>query len=176
MNLRTVAKINNIDIIVLDSGEKYVAIKPICELLGVAPHKQMEKLKAHYIYGPVTTLRGATGKDNKEYKMLTIPYKFVFGWILSINPKNVSEEARESVVNYQLICHDILLKSFMARAYFFEYKHTENEKIAEVITEQESIIKAAKKIINEKKNDIKAIKDKSFDEWSAEQRQMKMDF
>lgn len=40
-----VAKINNVDILVLNDPEQPVPIKPICDLFGIAIQGQIEKIK-----------------------------------------------------------------------------------------------------------------------------------
>ena len=121
-NVRTVAKINNVDIIVIENGEKWAAVKPICEALKVAANKQITKIKNDEILSSVSTLRVSTGKDGKQYEMFCIPYKYVFGWLFSINPKNVSEAARPLVLKYKIACYDALYYHFTAHSEFLEEK------------------------------------------------------
>ena len=56
--------------VVSSDSEQLVAIKPVCEILGVNYTTQVEKLKAHPIFGSVIPLRGTTGADGKTYQML----------------------------------------------------------------------------------------------------------
>ena len=112
-NSVVVAKINNQEIVVLGNNEeRYIPIKPICEALGIAPQKQAEKIKEDEILGSVATLRVATGADGKQYEMFCLPLQYIFGWLFTINPKNVNEEAREAVVKYRQECYDVLYRHF----------------------------------------------------------------
>jgi len=99
-----VAKVNNVEIIIIEGDEKRVAVKPICQALGIAFQRQIERLKEDPILSSVITLEVTTGADGKQYEMVTIPFKFVFGWLFRIDSRNVKEESRESVLKYQLHC------------------------------------------------------------------------
>jgi hypothetical protein len=98
METKSIAKVNEVTIqVVSENGLKLVPIKPICEALGIDEDAQRRKLKEDELLNSVTTLSTATGSDGKQYEMVCIPLKYVFGWLFTINPKNVKEEARESV-------------------------------------------------------------------------------
>jgi hypothetical protein len=119
---KTVAKINNVSILMIDNGEKFVPIKPICDAFGIAHQRQIEKLKNDEILNSVITLRVTTGNDGKQYKMNCLPYMFVFGWLFTINPKNVKPEAQETVIKYRLECYKVLFKHFTDQSEFLEQK------------------------------------------------------
>lgn len=50
--------------------------------------------------------------DGKQREMVCLPLEFVYGWISTINTKNVSAKAHDSVLRYQLECYDILYQHF----------------------------------------------------------------
>lgn len=59
MNTTNVAIINGITLqVVANEREQLVAVKPVCEVLGVNYTTQVEKLKAHPIFGSTVPLRG----------------------------------------------------------------------------------------------------------------------
>ena len=118
----TVATINNQQIVVIENGEKRVAIKPICEALGVSHKPQIERIKTDPILGSVVMLSVTTGSDGKKYEMVTIPFKYVFGWLFLIDSRNVKEEARESVLKYQMECYDALYKHFTELDDYMKYR------------------------------------------------------
>lgn len=174
--VKTIAKINNVNIVVVENGEKRVAVRPICDALGIAYQGQIDKVKQDEILGSTLMPSMMVGKDGKEREMQTIPYKFVFGWLFSINPKNVSEEARPLVLKYKLKCYDALYYHFTAHSEFLELKQV---RLEEILTQHELI----KKNFNAAKNDLKKstvelnkIREWRFEDWDAENRQMKMNF
>ena len=60
--------------------------------------------------------------DQKEREMVTIPYKYVFGWLFRIDSRNVNPEAREAVLNYQMQCYDALYNYFMRHEEYLEFR------------------------------------------------------
>src|SRR5690554_8032106 len=105
---KTVAIVNKSTIILIEDGNKLVPVKPICQALGVDFASQKEKIETDEVLSSVVGLNPTTGADGKEYEMFCIPLKYVFGWLFTINPKNVKEEARESVIAYRKECYDVL--------------------------------------------------------------------
>lgn len=108
--------INETEILIATfENEKYVAVKPICDALGVSVQKQLEKIKNDEILSSVITLRVTTGADGKQYEMQMLPLRFVFGWLFTINPKNVKPDSKEGVINYKLECYNALFDTFTKR-------------------------------------------------------------
>lgn len=171
---RAVAKINGVQILVIENGEKLVPVKPICQALGVDFAAQKEKIEKDEILGSVVGLSPTTGSDGKTYEMFCIPLEFVFGWLFTINPSNVKEEARHSVIQYKLACHKALYQSFTDMSDFLTDKQTS---VAELLHRQQT----AKRNFNEAKIKLaeadKALSQAvgmSFDQWLANNRQMEI--
>ena len=99
-----------------EQGEVLIPIRPICDALGVAYHAQYMKIKDDKFLSSTVMLSITVGADGKQREMVCIPLRFIFGWLFTINPANVSEEARESVMRYRLECYNALYDPFaMAR-------------------------------------------------------------
>lgn len=110
---KTIMKFNGIDIMAVEKdGETYIPIKPICEAIGVEAAPQRAKIQEDDILSAVGTLSVSTGADGKSYEMLCLPVRYIFGWLFTINPKNVKEEAREKVLEYRRKCYDALYDHF----------------------------------------------------------------
>lgn len=113
MTQSIISKINGVDIVTVDKdGDIYVPIKPICDALGIADNKQREKIKEDEILSSVGTLRVSTGADGKQYEMFCLPLQYIYGWLFTINPKNVATAAREAVARYRRECYDVLYEHF----------------------------------------------------------------
>ena len=110
METKKIFTINNVDIVVTD--DNFVPIKPICEALGVAYERQFSKLKEDEDFSSVITLRVTAGADGKQYEMCCLPVRFVYGWLYTINPKNVKPEAQQAVRTYRRQCVDALYNHF----------------------------------------------------------------
>ncbi|MBR6746496.1 MAG: chromosome partitioning protein ParA [Muribaculaceae bacterium] len=113
MNELIIARINNVDIVsAVNNGETLVPIKPICTAIGIAFEPQYTKLKEDDTFNSVITLTVTTGADGKQYAMACLPPMYVYLWLGSINPKNVSDEARPLVSKYRIECAEALYSHF----------------------------------------------------------------
>ena len=95
-----------------EQGEVLIPIRPICDALGVSYERQYRKVCDDEFLSSVVALRATTGADGKKYEMVCLPLQYVFGWLFTINPANVSEEARPAVKRYRLECYDALYNHF----------------------------------------------------------------
>ena len=94
MNMKTinVAIVNGISLqVVADGREQLVAVKPVCEILGVDAKSQREKIEEHPLFSSVRVLSPSTGADGKTYEMVCLPLRYFPSWLFSINPNNVKE-------------------------------------------------------------------------------------
>lgn len=114
MEKQVITRINGIEIsAVTDENHNFfVPIKPICDAIGVNYESQYAKLKDHEILAPTIALSTMVAADGKEREMVCLPLEFVYGWIFTINTKNVSKEAHDSVLRYQLECYQALYTHF----------------------------------------------------------------
>lgn len=170
----TVAKINNVEIIVIENGEKRIPVRPICDALGVSVQGQLEKLKTDPILGSVIKLTFTTGADGKQYEMQTIPFKFVFGWLFRIDSRNVKPEARETVEHYQLECYNALYNHFTRYSEFVEQKQQLIEEQLSIVESARNGFKNAKSILDDANTRLNLIRKLTVDDYDAERRQLKM--
>jgi len=172
MNTIALAKINNVAIqLVTDNSQKLVPIRPICEALGIDYKSQFQKLKDDDFLSSTVVLSTTVGGDGKDREMTCLPLEFVFGWLFTINPKNVNPDARESVAKYRIECYRALYRHFAAQAEFLAVKQ---EMISEKLEKYESVrsdFQSADKRLKEAKADLYKAKDYSFEEWDFQNRQ-----
>lgn len=115
--MNPITKINGIDIVSVEKdGETYLPIKPICDAIGIDFPTQYGRIKNDEILSSVVGLRPTTGADGKQYEMMCLPIRYVFGWLFLINPKNVSAESRPAVITYRCECYDVLWSHFVGAA------------------------------------------------------------
>lgn len=88
------------------NGQPYTAMRPIVENMGLDWKAQLVKIKQRFssVVGEITT----TGKDGKQYQMLCLPLKKLFGWLMTISPNKVKPELRDTIIMYQNECDDVL--------------------------------------------------------------------
>lgn len=98
---------HNSELIVVDyNNQPYTAMRPIVEGMGLAWQAQFDKLKQRF--SSVIMEIMTTGKDGKQYQMLCLPLKKLFGWLMTISPNKVKPELRDTVIKYQEECDDVL--------------------------------------------------------------------
>lgn len=163
-----IAKVNDVAIVVLQK-EKLVPIKPICEALGVDYSTQLQKVKEDDILVSVMGLSPTTGSDGKTYQMQCLPLEFVFGWLFSINHKNVKTEAQEAVKRYKLECYHALYKHFTEYADFMEYRQM---MIDEALNKVETIriqFNQTKNLLAEGNQELQKARTLNFSDWKTKQ-------
>ena len=87
-------------------GTWWVAVKPICEALGVDFEKQRERINRHPILSQLPTKRGVVAADGKIREMLCLPEMYIFGWLFCINSDNLI------LLEYQQKCYEVLYNHF----------------------------------------------------------------
>lgn len=174
--ITTIATINNQQIVVIENGEKRVPVKPICEALGIAFQSQNERLKSDPILSSVVTLSVTTGADGKRYEMVTIPFKYVFGWLFRIDSRNVKEEARESVLKYQMECYDALYNHFTELDDYMKYRQELAEQVWDKVEAAREDFKLAKNRLENLKVEFAEARALSFDQYRQIVKQLEMEF
>lgn len=172
MEKRTeIVKIENGTVIecpVVDN-ERYVAVKPVCEILGVDYKTQTEVIKTHPLFASVMGLIPTTGADGKQYEMLCISLKRFFGWIFTIHPNKIKEENRENLMKYQTLICDVLYEKFVEEPEFYKMKTEQENQILEQLAE----IDTTK---GELKRKLKIVKIATWEEFKMNNRQLSIPF
>lgn len=96
-----------------ENGQLYVPVKPICEALGVDFSSQYVKIKEDEIFSSTVVLSTTVGADGKSREMICLPVKHIFGWLYSISPKNVNQDAKQKILSYREEVNDILTAYFL---------------------------------------------------------------
>ncbi len=87
-------------------GTWWVAVKPICDVLGIQYENQRIKISEDDILSTEVKEQQVTANDNKLRLMLCLPEKYIYGWIFSL-----SSESAE-LKKYKRKCYEILYNHF----------------------------------------------------------------
>lgn len=87
-------------------GQYYVAIKPICEALGVDYTAQKKRLSSHPIFSKHRSVQTLVDSVESLRKMVSLPEKFIYGWLFTIRSNS------PDLLNYQEECCDVLYSHF----------------------------------------------------------------
>lgn len=100
-----------------ENGENYVAIKPICQALGIDHKSQFDRIKNdRKLKDAYTVSVYAPDASGRDQQMFCIPLKYVFGWLFSIDENKVNEDNRELFIKYKDECYEVLYNHFFNKA------------------------------------------------------------
>lgn len=116
MDTKVIFKINNVEILAT-SDEQLIPIKPICDALEIDFSRQLKKLKEDEDLSSLLGSAPTTRADGKQYNMVCLPVQFIYGWLFTINPKNVKPEAKEKVRHNRMECYKVLYKYLHRQKY-----------------------------------------------------------
>ncbi|XKM12656.1 phage antirepressor N-terminal domain-containing protein [Orbaceae bacterium ac157xtp] len=127
---------HNQSLIVLNHQDKpYVAIKPICENIGLDWEAQRQRIKRNEILNSTAFMIKVVAKDGKNREVLCLPLGYINGWLFGIETSRVKPEIKPLLKQYQLECFDVLYNHFMPKV-AQQYPNT-------ISAEQQQMIKRA---------------------------------
>jgi hypothetical protein len=88
------------------NGTYWIAVKPLCEALGVDYEAQRKAIHRHPILSRAPSEQTVHDRSGRLQKMLCLPEKFVYGWLFSI------ESTKVDLSEYQLQCYELLFDYF----------------------------------------------------------------
>ena len=89
-----------------NDGVYWVAIKPICEALGINYDRQYQNIKADQILGKLYAVQHMVDRVQSLRKMVTLPEKYIYGWLFSIRSNSAE------LMNYKEECYEVLFNHF----------------------------------------------------------------
>lgn len=87
-------------------GKYWIAIKPICEALGINYDRQYKNLLKHRILSGVYAKQHMHDSSGRLQQMISLPEEYIYGWIFSINSDS------EELARYQDECYHVLFHYF----------------------------------------------------------------
>jgi antirepressor protein len=87
-------------------GQFWIALKPICKALGIDYIAQFKAAKRDKILGQLLSEQTMTGADNKLYKMVSLPEKYIYGWLFSI------QSSSPELLEFKRECYEVLFNHF----------------------------------------------------------------
>lgn len=89
-------------------GIAYVAMKPICENIGLDWEAQRQRISRDEVLNSVACMIKATGTDSKIYKMLCLPLQYLNGWLFGVDTNRVKAEIKDKLITYKKECYQAL--------------------------------------------------------------------
>ena len=99
-----------------EDGNILVAVKPICDALGIGWEAQRQRIQRDAILSEGTCVIQAPSPGGPQ-ETVCLRLGLLNGWLFGIDERRLAEpEAREKVLTYKRECHDVLFAHFYARA------------------------------------------------------------
>jgi len=87
-------------------AQYWVAIKPICEALGLEYTRVFKNVKSHALFRDVLAIQPMRDTKNRLQQMISLPERYVYGWIFTLRSES------EELAQYQRECCDLLYNYF----------------------------------------------------------------
>jgi hypothetical protein len=113
---------------ILLSDVPHVAMKPICENIGLDWDGQRQKINRHPILSKGKVMITAPSNGGLQ-EMLMLPVNFLNGWLFGIDSNRVKPEIRDRLIAYQTECFEVLANHFMPKS----HKNITNDTLAEFL-------------------------------------------
>lgn len=96
-------------------GKIFVAMKPICDNIGLTWNAQFERIQRHPVLNSTACMTQVVAEDGKQREMLCLPLGMLNGWLFGVDVNRVKPALRDKLMDYQRECFDVLFQHFMPR-------------------------------------------------------------
>ena len=107
ISTQTISFNNQSLITVEQNGNHYVAMKPICENIGLAWEPQVLRIKRDEVLsqGMIVMIIPTNGGDQN---MICLPIEYLNGWLFGIDINRCKPEIRDTLIKYKKECYQAL--------------------------------------------------------------------
>lgn len=103
----------NAIIAVLVDGTPYVAMKPICENIGLQWEAQQKRISRDPVLSTCMSIMDMQVPSDTQRRPYTfLPLEVLNGWLFGVDVNRVKPEIRDKLIRYQKECHGVLYKHF----------------------------------------------------------------
>lgn len=93
-------------------GKPYVAMKPICDNIGLQWEAQSKRIQRHKIMSKGMSIMNMPSSGGVQ-ATVCLPLSMLNGWLFGVDVNRVKEEIKPKLIRYQEECFDVLAKHFM---------------------------------------------------------------
>jgi hypothetical protein len=93
-------------------GKPYVAMKPICENIGLDWKSQYNRIKRHQVLNSGVVMMTMPSKSG-EQETLMLPLDYLNGWLFGIDVSRIKAELKPRLLEYQRECFRVLAEHFL---------------------------------------------------------------
>lgn len=86
-----------------------VAMKPVCEGIGLQWEAQLKRIKRHSVMSTCMSIMDIqVPGDIQSRGVITLPLDMLNGWLFGVEPNKVRPEIRDKLIEYQRECFTVL--------------------------------------------------------------------
>lgn len=109
MNAIQTVNFHNQTLITLQKdGVAYVAMKPICENIGLDWKSQFARIKRDEVLNSTMVMITTVGNDGKNREMLCLPIHYLNGWLFGVDTNRVKAQIKDKLITYKKECYQAL--------------------------------------------------------------------
>lgn len=164
MNAKSkIVKFNNQQIPVYFVGDKtFVAMKPICENIGLQWEAQLKRIKRNHVLNSTMSIMDMVAQDGKVRDVICLPFSMLNGWLMGVDANKVKPEIKDTLIKYQLECYDVLYKHFMPKSHkpvnLFGYISKKDHEL--MVLKYHRIFRQYDKLIDQLRDKMSSMEDK----------------
>src|SRR5699024_9391743 len=106
--LQNISFQNHTLITALYDDKPYVAMRPICEAIGLAWNGQYERIKRDEVLSSSVRVIRTVAEDGRKREMSFLPIEYLNGWLFGIDANRVKPEIKEKLIQYKRECYQAL--------------------------------------------------------------------
>ena len=108
ISTQTISFNNQSLITVEQNGNHYVAMKPICENIGIDWRAQRQRIVRDEVLCSTVVIITTVAEDGKNREMLCLPIQYLNGWLFGIDINRCNPEIRDTLIKYKKECYQAL--------------------------------------------------------------------
>jgi len=102
--------------VLVDDGQVYVPIRPICDFIGVNWSAQRQRINRDPVLSAETktcvVVTTTQGQPDQRREMISLPLEYIPGWLFGISANRVKDKLRPTIIRYQRECFRVLWEAF----------------------------------------------------------------
>lgn len=100
----------------VQDGINYVAVKPICDILGIDWESQRQRIMRDEVLGSCAcVIQAQLPGDIQNRDVVFLPEEFLNGWLFGVSINRIRPENRERLILYKRECYRVLHAAFTAQ-------------------------------------------------------------
>ena len=101
--------------VIAKDGEFYIAMKPVCEALGLDWDNHRRIIEHDPVLNSTTVMIRVVAGDGKNREMVCLPLDYFHGWLFKIDLTRYEGPRLDKLIDYQRRCYQDLREALMPR-------------------------------------------------------------